>query len=144
LVGANKADIWSGGCVEGIQSAYKQLPMKTRLMMGLLSMFLSGCWVIPPHHSVDFGETSDGRTIMRDTPRTWEEIHDVMERHLLDEYRGLRPQGGYESWDTFWMNLFTVRRDGAQENPEKYVAYIVQRRRELGLPEINNEPTSQP
>lgn len=110
--------------------------MKTPFFVAAFLVCLAGCWTMPPHESVDFGKTSDGKPFMRDTPRTWSEMKTYLDGHLADEKKALRPQGGYADWNAFWTNMFKVWRDGGQENPEKYVGYIVQRRRELGLPEI--------
>jgi hypothetical protein len=110
--------------------------MRTSLFVAAFLGLLAGCWTMPPYESVDFGKTRDGRLLIKDTPRTWSEMKAQLDRHLGDEKKALRPQGGSPNWNDFWLNTFKTWRDGILENPERYVGYIVQRRRELGLSEI--------
>lgn len=49
------------------------------------------------------------------------------------------PQGG-GTWNDYWMRRIVAvekeQREGTQENADKYIAYIRDRRRTAGLPEL--------
>lgn len=100
-------------------------------------VFFTGCELVPPYQPVDFGKTQDGKRYIRDTQRTWRFYIDFIERAIQDELNGKSPGAGFKSWNEVWVSSINTKRNGDQENPEKYVSYIVQRRRELGLPEID-------
>jgi hypothetical protein len=100
-------------------------------------VFLAGCELVPPYEPVDFGKTPDGKSYIRDTPRSWDYMRIGLQQNIDDELHKRHPSGGSTNWNAFWVDVFKTWRDsGGLENPEKYVTYIVQRRRELGLPEI--------
>jgi len=101
----------------------------------LVGVLLGGCVIIPPYNIVDFGKTADGKPYIRDTPRTWAHWKEVYGKAIDAELHGQELYGGMKSWNQNWLRVIRSIRSG-QENPEKYVAYIVERRRELGLPEI--------
>jgi len=110
--------------------------MKTRIMIGVALAFLSGCEAMPPYQPVDFGKTADGKSYIRDTPRTWNYFKDDTDHAIAQELKGIPPGGGMKSWNENWIRVLRVTRDSGQEHPEKYIAYIVEQRRKLGLPEI--------
>ena len=110
--------------------------MKTNLALILIGVLVGGCEIVPPYSQVDFGKTAEGKTYLLDTARTWAEMQETLDRHIKDEASRLKPQGGADTWTIFWLNAFSAWRAGSVENPEKYVTYIVQRRRKLGLSEI--------
>jgi hypothetical protein len=110
--------------------------MRASIIVAAFSVCVGGCLILPPYDSVDIGKTSDGKPFLRDTPRTWSELKAHLDRHMEDEKRALRPQGGFPDWNSFWSNSIKVWREGGVEHPQKYVDYIVQRRRELGLPDL--------
>ena len=110
--------------------------MKHSFSIGLLAVFLSGCIVMPPYHDVDYGKTPDGKTYLRDTPRTWVVLRRESDEAIARELNGITPGGGMKSWNENWVRVIYNIRKGKQENPEKHIAYIVEQRRKAGLPEI--------
>jgi hypothetical protein len=110
--------------------------MKTLFLVGLVTTFLSGCAAMPPYDEVDYGKTADGKSYLRDTPRTWIVHKRETDEAIALELKGKPPGGGMKSWNENWVRVIQNTRNGNQENPEKYIAYIVEQRRKLGLPEI--------
>ena len=53
------------------------------------------------------------------------------------EKSGRPPGGGMRSWEENWKRVIKNIRNGQQENPERYVEYIVTKRREAGLSELS-------
>lgn len=91
---------------------------------------------MPPYDEVDYGKTADGKTYLRDTPRTWSVLSRETDEAIARELKGKPPGGGMKSWNENWLRVIRNIRDGKQENPEKYIAYIIEQRRKAGLPEI--------
>jgi hypothetical protein len=113
------------------------------LLVGLV--FLTGCEIVPSYQPVDYGKTRDGKSFIRDTPRSWNYFKEDTDKAIASELKGVAPGGGMKSWNDNWVRVIRNIRNGGQENPERYVAYIVHRRRELALPEIVVPPNeSQP
>lgn len=110
--------------------------MKTLFLVGLMMTFLSGCVAMPPYDEVDYGKTADGKSYLRDTPRTWSFLKRETDEAIALELKGVPPRGGMKSWNEGWVRGILNLRNGGVENPEKYIAYIVEQRRKLGLPEI--------
>lgn len=92
---------------------------------------------MPPYDEVDYGKTAEGKTYLRDTPRTWNYLKKEADDAVSLELKGKRPNGGFKSWNEKWVRgIHTMRNSGELENPEKYIAYIIEQRRKAGLPEI--------
>ena len=77
----------------------------------------------------------DGRVIAPDTPDEWWEHTTVVDLGVRHELSGAKPPGGQASWDQHWLGMIQAIED-SQENYEKYVRYIVDTRRKLGLPDL--------
>jgi hypothetical protein len=73
---------------------------------------------------------------LRDTPEQWSLFVARVERHGLAEQSGHKPFAHEGTWDDFWETWITVLLDGEQENPERYIAYILEHRRSLGLADL--------
>lgn len=110
--------------------------MKNLIIIGILSTCLSGCAFVPPYGEVDYGKTADGKSYLRDTPRTWNYIQKDTDEAIASELKGKPPGGGLNSWNENWVRVIRNTRNGNQENPEKYIAYLIEQRRKAGLPEI--------
>jgi hypothetical protein len=92
---------------------------------------------MPPYEEVDYGKTVDGKTYLRDTPRTWAYLTKETDDGIALELKGKPPMGGLKSWNEGWVRgIRHLRNSGEVEHPEKYVAYIIEQRRKAGLPEI--------
>lgn len=120
-----------------------------RLPMGLalaLACCLAGC--AASHESgVDRGRGADGAETILDTPKTWQgwwvpSVDDEVRREVLfrqgraqaDPLLG-KPQGGGD-WNGYWLQRIRAVRAGGIEHPQKFVDYILARRRAAGLPEL--------
>jgi hypothetical protein len=111
--------------------------MKNLFLVGLLMLFLPGCAAMPPYDEVDYGKTVDGKTYMRDTPRTWKYLKWEIDEGINLELKGKPPGGGFKSWNEARVHgILHFRNSGQVENPEKYIAYLIEQRRKAGLPEI--------
>lgn len=110
--------------------------MKNLFLIGLLMAFLPGCLAMSPDDEVDYGKTTDGKTYLRDTPRTWNYLTRQMDEAIALELNGNPPMGGPKSWNEKWVWGIRNLRNGGVEHPEKYIAYIIEQRRKAGLPEI--------
>jgi hypothetical protein len=110
--------------------------MKTNIALILIGLLVGGCVIVPPYHQVDFGKTPEGKIFIRDTPRTWAYFTDGYNKAITAELEGQEIYGGMKSWSENWLRVFNSLRNDDQENPDKYITYIVERRREFGLPEI--------
>ena len=111
--------------------------MKKLFLVGLLIAFLPGCVAMPPYDEVDYGKTVDGKTYLRDTPRTWKYLKSEIDEGIASELKGESPGGSFKSWnDARVHGIRHFRISGEIENPEKYIAYLIDQRRKAGLPEI--------
>ena len=110
--------------------------MKKLFLVGLLIAFLPGCVAMPPYDEVDYGKTADGKTYLRDTPRTWKYLKREIEESIALELKGKPPMGGFKSANEASVVWIRNLRNGAVEHPEKYIAYLIDQRRKAGLPEI--------
>jgi hypothetical protein len=91
---------------------------------------------MPPYDEVDYGKNADGETYLRDTPRTWGFLTSQTDEAVRSELEGKPPGGGFASWNEKWVKGIEDLRSGYVENPEKYIDYIIEERREAGLREI--------
>ena len=110
--------------------------MKTLFIVGLVMTLLPGCVAMPPYDEIDYGKTKEGKTYIRDTPRTWHVLKRETDEAVALELKGVPTGGGMKSWNEHWTLVIRNIRNGNQENPEKYITYIVEQRRKAGLPEI--------
>ena len=103
----------------------------------------SGCGVfggsiLNPEPFVDTVTDESGNVLSADTERNWRDWSEIMERHIARESQGGRPNG-YNDWEVFWASIFAAL-EKSQQNYERYVAYILERRAQKGLPELNRGP----
>ena len=108
------------------------------LLMGCLGMGKSSIFNTEPY--VDTVVDEKGKKLHADTPRNWQGWIESIDAHIENEASGKKVSGGLDSWNTFWNYRVQAVYD-AQENPEKYISYIIMIRRNEGLPElVNLEP----
>jgi hypothetical protein len=68
-----------------------------------------------------------------DTQKNRISLNSTYERSIQREYKGEPHPPAYANWDAMWDRTFKTLKNGTTENPEFYVNYIQQRRKELGL-----------
>lgn len=83
----------------------------------------------------EVSSVDEGTVIAPDTPDNWWQFTRVVESEARNERSGGRPPGGLGSWEQRWLHMIRSHKE-SQENYEKYVRYIVDTRRELGLPDL--------
>ena len=77
--------------------------------------------------------------IIPDTPELWHEFVVAIDWEVSREKSGGPPPGGVQSWTESWTGTLRGLRKGSQENPEKYVEYIIEARSAAGLPDLPHE-----
>lgn len=83
---------------------------------------------------IDYRKDGEGKVILRDTPAMRADAAMAYDGNIAMEKRGHKLSNG-ASWNDEWVRTIrAVRRN--TENPEWYVQYIIQKRREAGLPEL--------
>lgn len=85
----------------------------------------------------DAGRDENGNVVLLDTPRMWEDFQGDIVGEIVKNIAGGSPNGG-GSWNEYWLDR--IRYAGRRENGQKYVDYIIQKRREAGLPELLGYP----
>ena len=76
----------------------------------------------------------EGSQLLADTPRNWADFTEVMDRRIFRELDHARAPG-VDSWNIFWMYRLKAIKTNT-ENPDRYINYIINSRREAGLPEF--------
>ncbi len=103
-----------------------------RLIFILAAIFLFPSCIL---NVLDTSDRLDRRgTVTLDTPKNRKFFLAAYERGLAQERQRISPPPAYRNWDESWERIFQSLRSGHQENPEFYINYIKQRRKELGLP----------
>ncbi len=71
-----------------------------------------------------------------DTKKEWEVFKHTIDAEIKNEVAGIRASGGPGlTWNARWLGSI-IAIEETQENPQKYVGYIVEQRRSKGLPEL--------
>lgn len=81
-----------------------------------------------------FTRNAQGEIILLDTPGMRSDATFAYDENIKMEQEGHRLSNGM-SWNEVWLNAIRSIRTNT-ENPEWYVQYIIDRRREAGLPEL--------
>ena len=105
-----------------------------------LGVVVSGCsyGIFNTEPFVDSHRDENGNVILEDTPRMWKEFVDSVEPRIAKEIAGRTPEAGSENWNDYWTWSIQIL-PTHMENRKKYVNYIVDRRRQEGLPELVNQ-----
>lgn len=100
----------------------------------LLGASMSGCGngVFNTEPFVDSHRDDKGNVILEDTPRMWKNFIESVNRGVSDETAGERPEAGIKTWNEYWLWAIQI----IPKNREKYASYIIDRRRQEGLPEL--------
>ena len=77
----------------------------------------------------------EGTVIAPDTEDNWWQFTHVVGGYIRDESNGVHPPGGLASWNDLWLDVIRAHRE-SQQNSERYVRYIIDERREAGLPDL--------
>lgn len=106
----------------------------------LVGCNMSGCsrGIFNTEPFVDAKKDEHGKVILLDTPRMWQYWREDTDRDVARELAGARPGGGIPSWNVFWLRVISTNND--RENAPKYIAYIIETRRQAGLPELEGYP----
>ena len=105
--------------------------MKTLLML-LTAILATSCSLV---NLLDTSDRLDKKYgIVLDTERNRKWYIEGYEFLITREAAGKESSG--ISWEEGWIRIISSLRSGYQENPEFYVNFIINRRRELGLPEL--------
>lgn len=111
--------------------------MKIKLF--LATLLLSGCTWMFDTDFMGYERTEDGK--FADTPMMQKDSIESINRWITDE-RGktIGPPGAIHTPETAVWNKFWLRRikylNQNQENPQKYINYIIKTRQAAGLPEL--------
>ena len=84
---------------------------------------------------VDTFIDEEGNRILADTPRMWEGFVESVEPRIAKEVAGEKPIAGAKSWNEFWLRRIK-NIPVNQENRQKYINYMIERRRQEGLPDL--------
>lgn len=78
----------------------------------------------------------DGTMILADTPAMWNDFRQTMDGHVANEAAGKTPLYQHPmTWQEFWSARIKAIRSN-NDNPARYIDYIIQARRAAGLPEL--------
>jgi hypothetical protein len=85
---------------------------------------------------VDSHLDDQNNVILEDTPRNWRDyVTYSVEPRIAEEIARETPDAGVKTWNEYW--LWRIQNIPAnRENREKYVDYIIDRRHQEGLPEL--------
>ena len=101
---------------------------------------MSGCssGIFNTEPFVDSHIDEKGNVVLEDTPRMWQEYIDSVERRIAREAKGEAPEAGIKTWNDYWLWSIQIL-PANMENREKHANYIIDRRRQEGLPELVNQ-----
>ena len=100
---------------------------------------MSGCsyGIFNTEPYVDSHRDEKGNVVLEDTPRMWQRYIDSVEHKIAKEVEGGAPEAGMKTWNDYWLWRLEVFPQ-THENRDKYINYIIDRRRQEGLPELVN------
>ena len=106
----------------------------------LLGASMSGCGngIFDKEPFSDSHRDDKGNVILEDTPRMWQNFIDSVEPRIAKEIAGEKPGSGKKTWNEYWLWRIQILPEN-RENRGKYVTYIIDRRRQEGLPELVEE-----
>lgn len=76
----------------------------------------------------------EGNQLLADTPRMWADFTELTQRRIAREVDQARPPG-VDTWNKHWVSTIGSIKTNT-ENPDRYINYIINSRREAGLPEL--------
>ena len=100
---------------------------------------MNGCSIFNTEPFVDSHYDEKGNVILEDTLRNWQEyVTYSVDPRIVEEINGEAPDAGEATWNDYWLSRIQSI-PANRENREKYVNYIIDRRRQEGLPELVNQ-----
>jgi len=88
---------------------------------------------------IDATHGANGKVTLLDTPRMWDQFRLFTNISIQNELAGSTHWGGYKSANDAWVHTIHVIETG-NENPQKYINYIIETRRAAGLPALVGYP----
>jgi hypothetical protein len=82
----------------------------------------------------DFYTDEGGNKLIADTPRNWEDFVALTARRIESEKKNGMPPG-IDTWNEHWVDVIETKKK-LRQNPDKYISYIINQRREAGLPDL--------
>lgn len=106
-----------------------------------LAILLSGCTGLASlsDSGIDARRDAQGKVILPDTPRMWAQFTQLTDIAISHEVEGSTHWGGYKNANDAWVHTIHVNETG-REHAQKYINYIIERRRAAGLPELVGYP----
>ncbi len=114
------------------------------VIVGLTCMMLTSQAACDRRSPAEPASGEGQAVIIPDTPELWREFVIATDWSISDEKAGEPPGGGRQSWTESWTRKLRGLRKGSQENPEKYVEYIIEARSAAGLPDLPKGTTAEP
>ena len=111
----------------------------TYLSLILVLIVISGCSSELFRSDIDWKRDENGDVYLLDTQKNWNRWVTLINLGIREEMKGAPSPGGMPSWDKRWISSIEELEKGRQENYQKYINYIIQTRREVGLPPLSYE-----
>jgi len=103
----------------------------------LLGCNMSGCKLFSTEAIVDTKTDEDGRLVLLDTLRNWQDFRATVDLQVANEKAGKMPPG-VATWNDHWLRRIEENR-ASRENASRYIGYIVEARRSADLPELEGD-----
>ena len=102
-------------------------------------LWLGGCAVLIYEPFSDTTTDKQGNRLLADTPRNWHDWFVAIEESRIWREVGRKEllAGPRRTWDEFWWGRIEQHANGGVEHWRKHVHYMVERRRQEGLPELD-------
>lgn len=100
----------------------------------VIAISLSGC--ISNGGFRDFKIDDNGNKVYLDNASNFESMAFFIDEPIKDELQGLTPSAGYSDWNSYWLWRINNISSGKSENPNRYILYIIDRRKAEGLPDL--------
>ncbi|MES9869794.1 MAG: hypothetical protein ABW090_08230 [Sedimenticola sp.] len=107
--------------------------------VALVVVSMTGCGSGFFSSGIDSKHDGHGKVILLDTPNNWDTWITIIDLEIADELAGKKPPGGAKSWDERWYRSIDNLNEGHQENEKKYIKYIIDSRRKVGLPPLKKD-----
>lgn len=133
----------------------RRTDLRTMLLMVWLALGTAACQGQRPIGSASSEQICDpasvewvqtdayGRVAFCDRPGVWRIFRAGIAAAVQAEANGQPPPRGLASWNAYWLGVIANLR-AKQENAQGYASYLIQRRRQAGLPEIGGGPGDLP
>ena len=102
------------------------------------AVIIGGCSILNTEPYVDSHLDESGNIVLEDTPRMWSEYVFSVDPRIAKEVEGLAPEAWIKTWNDYWLWRIEIFPQ-THENRDKYINYIIDRRRQEGLPELVNQ-----